>query len=197
MLRRHMIAALGLLAVTGPPAAASSDYPIVPAGVEITVRLQERIESRSASPGDTFQAEVVNPVEVEGKTLIPGGAPARLELVLDHDFAPGDAKVFAIEIQSIQIGGDWRPVTTGFAELESGVRKVRAGPDKEIPAGTTDLDKIVAAPAHGGNAALATVRGAGVTFHVLHGPELEADAGITAYFTLAELLSLRPEETVK
>ena len=46
----------------------------LPEGTVITVRLNERVSSKDSSPGDRFTATVVQPVQVDGKDVIPKGA---------------------------------------------------------------------------------------------------------------------------
>jgi hypothetical protein len=48
----------------------------VPAGTVITVRLGESLGSGTSQAGQSFSASVAEPVEVEGKTVIPAGAAA-------------------------------------------------------------------------------------------------------------------------
>src|SRR5215471_10559722 len=49
---------------------------VIPAGTVITVRLGEAVGSKKSSRGDSFSAEVAEPVEVAGKVVVPPGAPA-------------------------------------------------------------------------------------------------------------------------
>ena len=49
---------------------------VIPAGTVITVRLGEAVGSKTSSRGDSFSAEVAEPVEVAGKVVVPSGAPA-------------------------------------------------------------------------------------------------------------------------
>jgi hypothetical protein len=47
---------------------------IIPAGTPITVRLQQRLSSASAVPGERFEAVVDEPVVVGGQIVVPVGA---------------------------------------------------------------------------------------------------------------------------
>ena len=49
---------------------------VIPAGTVITVRLGEAVGSKTSGNGDSFSAEVAEPVEVAGKVVVPSGAPA-------------------------------------------------------------------------------------------------------------------------
>jgi hypothetical protein len=59
------------------PAAAEAPKPVVvPAGAVLTVRLGEALGSKISQTGQSFTATVVDPVEVDGKAVIPAGASA-------------------------------------------------------------------------------------------------------------------------
>lgn len=47
---------------------------IIPAGTSITVRLQQRLSSASAVPGQRFEAVIDEPVVVGGRVVIPAGS---------------------------------------------------------------------------------------------------------------------------
>jgi hypothetical protein len=49
---------------------------VIPAGTVITVRLGEAVGSKTSTSGDSFSAEVAEPVEVAGRVVLPSGAPA-------------------------------------------------------------------------------------------------------------------------
>lgn len=46
----------------------------VPAGTPLTVRLRHSISSATATPGDTFDFTLVEPLIANGKTVVPAGA---------------------------------------------------------------------------------------------------------------------------
>ncbi len=49
----------------------------VPAGTELAVRVNERIDVKHAVPGEHFSGEIVEPVTRDGTVLIPRGTPVR------------------------------------------------------------------------------------------------------------------------
>jgi len=70
-------------APTGSPAAESAPKPssimapkvvTLPEGTVMTVRLNEKVSSKDSSSGDRFTATVAEPVQVDGKDVIPKGA---------------------------------------------------------------------------------------------------------------------------
>lgn len=56
------------------PAPAAPQPVTLPEGTVITVRLNDRVSSKDSSPGDRFTATVAQPVQVDGKDVIPKGA---------------------------------------------------------------------------------------------------------------------------
>jgi LysM repeat protein len=90
---------------------------VVPAGTIITVRLGETLSSKESQAGQTFSATVANPVEADGKTVIPSGATATGTVVAAH--AAGKfkgASLLQIKLDSITVGGRQRTIETSSVE---------------------------------------------------------------------------------
>jgi hypothetical protein len=49
---------------------------VVPTGTVITVRLGQTVGSRTSKSGDSFDATVAEPVQINGKAVVPSGVPA-------------------------------------------------------------------------------------------------------------------------
>lgn len=86
---------------------------VVPAGTVITVRLGQSVGSKISQPGQSFSATLANPVEIDGKVVIPDGASATGTVV---DAKPlgrfkGGAAL-ELRLSSIQIHGTDHPVET-------------------------------------------------------------------------------------
>lgn len=63
-------------AVPGQPGTTPPPYNLtVPAGTELAVRVNERIDVKHAVPGEHFTGEIVEPVMSNGAVLIPRGTP--------------------------------------------------------------------------------------------------------------------------
>jgi hypothetical protein len=76
-----LVLALGFVGVTR---AAKPKMVTVPQNRIIEVKLDQPLASNQNRPGDTFQASVARPVEVDGKVLIPEGTPVTGKVVYAH-----------------------------------------------------------------------------------------------------------------
>jgi len=133
---------------------------VIPAGTVITVRLGESLGSKSSQAGQTFTASVSDPVEVDGKTVIPAGATASGTVV---DAKPlgrfkGGASL-QVKLTSLTINGAERPVDT------SSVIRSAKGKGKRTATmigGGAGLGALIGGLAGGGKgAAIGAVAGAG------------------------------------
>jgi len=79
---RHLKISGAILFVCVVAAAVGSAAPLtVPAGMTITVRMLDGVDSSVNYSGETFRATVEEPLMVDGKTLVPKGAEAIGRLV--------------------------------------------------------------------------------------------------------------------
>ena len=107
----------------------------VPAGTHITVRTDSQINSKTAHVGQSFNANLVRDVEVNGKTIAKAGAPAKGKVTYVKPsgrlHAPGEV---TIRLTSIQLAdGKSMPVSTsgfrakGKSHTKSNVTKIGGG----------------------------------------------------------------------
>jgi hypothetical protein len=92
---------------------------VVPSGTTLTVRLGETLSSKDSQPGQTFTATLVNPVEADGRPVIPAGATATGTVVAAH--AAGKfkgASLLEIRLSSVTIGGKQYSIQTSAVERE-------------------------------------------------------------------------------
>lgn len=124
----------------------------IPAGHAITVRLGQSVGSKISKAGDTFAATVAQPVEVNGKVLIPQGANAAGTVA---DAAPlgrfkGGARLRVI-LNTITINGkDYKVETAAAGFAAKGKGKRTAG----FIGGGAGLGALVGGLAGGGKGAL-------------------------------------------
>jgi hypothetical protein len=124
---------------------------VVPAGTMLTVRLGETLSSKESQPGQSFSASLANPVEVEGRTVIPSGATATGTVVAAH--AAGKfkgASLLQIKLDSITVGGRQHSIET------SSVQRSEKGKGKRTAAmvgGGAGAGALIGALAGGGKGA--------------------------------------------
>ena len=124
---------------------------VVPAGTVLTVRLGETLSSKESQPGQSFSASLANPVEVEGRTVIPSGATATGTVVAAH--AAGKfkgASLLQIKLDSITVGGRQHSIET------SSVQRSEKGKGKRTAAmvgGGAGAGALIGALAGGGKGA--------------------------------------------
>ncbi len=132
----------------------------VPAGHTMVVRLNEAVGSKISKPGDTFSAVVAEPVDVDGKVVIPKGAEATGTVV---DAAPlgrfkGGARL-RITLNSISTGsGTYKLETAAVSHAIKGKGKRTA----VMVGGGAGLGALIGGLAGGGKgAAIGAAAGAG------------------------------------
>ena len=106
-----------------------------PAGTRITVRTDSQVNSASAHVGQSFNANLVRDLVVDGKTIAKAGAPAKGKVTYAKSsgrlHAPGQV---TIRLTSIQLAdGKTLPVSTsgfhaqGKSHTKSNVTKIGGG----------------------------------------------------------------------
>jgi hypothetical protein len=133
---------------------------MVPAGTMITVRLGQALGSKISQTGQTFTATVGEPVEVEGKTVIPTGATASGVVA---DAKPlgrfKGAASLQVKLTSITVDGSEHAIeTSSVVRTATGKGKRTAG----MIGGGAGLGALIGGLAGGGKgAAIGAVAGAG------------------------------------
>src|SRR5579883_1876883 len=94
-------------ASTPPP-----DAKVIPTGTEISIRIEENIDSGSASAGQRFAAEVVDAVDdLSGGVAIPAHSKAKLLIVSESGGGAGSPYLY-LDLDSVNIKGVWHRVFT-------------------------------------------------------------------------------------
>lgn len=83
-----------------------SEQITVPAGTEVEVRLDESLTTKRNNSGDAFQTTVVEPIVMDGKTVIPEGAIATGRVVYARESGrlKGTARL-QLALESVEVGG--------------------------------------------------------------------------------------------
>ncbi|HYL12707.1 MAG TPA: hypothetical protein VEV41_06710 [Terriglobales bacterium] len=186
---------------TTPPGAAqatsgSRNSMQVPAGAEILVRTNEAIDSKTATAGKTYPAEVQQDVMgSNGQVVIPKGSTAELAVKKVSGGGTTGSPDLALGIQSITIGGQRYQVSTANLNQTNneGIGKnKRTG---EMVGGGAALGTLLGAVAGGGKGAvIGAIAGAaaGGTAQVLtKGKEVKVPAESTLRFRLDQPLNLQ------
>ena len=142
------------------PATKAAAPAVVPAGQHIVVRLGQAVGSKISTAGQTFTATVAQPVEVDGKVLIPSGAEASGTVA---EAAPlgrfkGGAKL-RLTLDSVKIAGNtYKVETAAIAQSAKGKGKRTA----VAVGGAAGLGAVIGGLAGGGKgAAIGVLAGAG------------------------------------
>lgn len=132
-----------------PPPAVEPAKVSIPAGTELTIRVDQRISVKHGHAGETFTGEVVEPVMAsDGSTLIPKGAPVGgvVEKAHRRGHFKG-ASVLELRLTSLTLNGTQYPLTTkDFEAHKKGKGKRSAG----LIGGGAGLGMLVGGVATGG-----------------------------------------------
>ncbi len=174
-------------AATATTSAARSGTEI-PSGTQITIRMIDDVDSQAAQVGQTFQAEVDDPVMVQGRTVVPKGATVITKLVdvRDPNKLSGGGQL-TLDLASITINGKPVEVST---EAVTQTGESRTGSSAKVIGGTAALGAIIGAIAGGGKgAAIGAVSGAGAGTAiqvVTQGPRVRVPSETRLTFTLQQ-----------
>jgi hypothetical protein len=168
----------------------------IPQGTAFTVRLTQSVGSKISQPGQSFSATLSEPVEVNGKTVIPAGAAAMGTVV---DAKPlgrfkGGA-LLQLQLTSITVHGTEHAIqTSSVTQTEKGKGKRTA----VLAGGGAGLGALIGGLAGGGKgaaigaAAGAGAGGAGAAFTGNKEIVLPAESALS--FTLAQPVEVKEQE---
>jgi hypothetical protein len=107
----------------------------IPAGTELTIRLQSALSSANSHVGDSFPAVVDEPVIVAGRTVVPRGATVAGSVM--EAKASGnlhDPGYLRVTLASIILSGKAVPVRTSSIFAKGGSYGKRVGPTMNVSA---------------------------------------------------------------
>jgi len=135
------------------PDLAESASPItMPDGTVLAVRLMQTISSRTAQPGEEFNAELANDVALSGSIVFSKGAKVRGHVMsAEHSGRLQDPGFLRLTLDAIQLpNGKWIEIkTTSFAAKGESHKKRNLS----LIGGGTGLGAVVGAIAGGGKGA--------------------------------------------
>jgi len=145
---------------TPPPPPPPPPPVVVPAGTMLTVRLGQTLDSKTATSGAAFQAQMANPIRINGVTAIPeGSAVAGVVREAKKAGKFKGAAVLSLDLTSITVNGAKHDIDTeDVTQQTTGKGKRTAG----VIAGGTGVGAIIGGIAGGGKgAAIGALAGAG------------------------------------
>ncbi len=134
---------------------------VIPSGRALSVRLLQTVSSRTANPGERFDAELAAPLAINGQTVLPRGTPLRGRVVSARPSGrlhkPGYLRLTLIAFQAP--GGRWVDLkTTSVAAMGKSHKKRNLA----LIGGGTGVGALIGAIASGGTgAAIGAASGAG------------------------------------
>lgn len=169
-------------AQTSPPPPPAPKKVTIPAGTQVTVRLNDGLDSERNQVGDSFHATLGSPIVIDDETVIPSGADV-VGRVVDVKSAGrlAGSSALTLELNSLSVNGKTYNIQTNqWSRQGKGEGKntaVKAG-------GGAAVGAIIGALAGGGKgAAIGSVAGAG------------AGTGVAAS-KKGEQIKLAPESTL-
>lgn len=140
-----------------PPAPVAPQALTIPAGTQITVRMIDAINGKTAQPGAQYRASIDDPVGVGSVIAIPRGAPCIIEVV---NIQSGEG--MALRMREINLAGKTYRPSTEYAGVDAeGTSKNKSAVKRGVGLGA--LGAGIGALAGGGKgAAIGAVVGGGV-----------------------------------
>jgi hypothetical protein len=167
---------------------------VVPSGTVLTVRTSQGLSSKNSQSGQTFLAELAQPVGVNGKTALPSGATVSGTVV--NAKAKGKIKgagELSLALTSISVGGHTYPIQTNVL---SSTAKGKGKRTAATTGGGAAGGALIGGIAGGGKGAgIGALVGAGVGFiggAATGNKQIEIPAESALSFTLAAPLTLPP-----
>ncbi len=121
------------------------------AGTNLEIRLIDAVDSKTASPGQSFAASMDQPVVVNGTTVIPKGADAVMRLLetTPSGTFTGRTEV-ALTLISVKVNGHYVPMNT---QTVTRVSDPRGQQTAKVVGGAAAVGAIIGAIAGGGKGA--------------------------------------------
>jgi hypothetical protein len=161
--------------------------PSIPAGTTVTVRLIDPVDSDSTSVGTTYRASLDEPLVVDGRTIAPQGADAKVQVVnVDQSGRLAGKEEIALVLSEIRANGQSFVPRTEHAQVAA---KSRGSETAKVVGGTAVVGAIIGAIAGGGKGAAigaATGAGAGVAIQAIRGQRIQIPSETRLDFRLTE-----------
>jgi hypothetical protein len=158
--------------------------PIIPRGTDIPVTMDENVPIKRERFGESFEAHVTRDVVLNGKVVIPQGAPAEVKLVESAE--KSDAAT--LRLSKVRVNGEMVEVTTDRARADT----EKSGLDtKERTAVGAAAGAVIGAVTGAGVIKGAIVGAGGGLAWSLLDKNREVEQGTTVQFSLQEDAEVR------
>jgi hypothetical protein len=136
-------------AIPPPPPPVVPANITIPAGTQLTIRIDQRISAKSSHAGDKFTGEVVDPIQAsDGSSVVPKGAPVGGVVAVSHKRGHfKGSSLLELRLTFLTLNGTQYPLTTrDLAERKKGKGKRSAA----MIGGGAGLGMLVGGIATGG-----------------------------------------------
>ena len=181
---------LGVILLTAARSqAAQAGVLTIPAGTQITVRMIDAIDGKTATAGARYRASIDEPVRVGSVIAIPQGADCTIEVVSIQS-----GQGMALRMREIETGGKAYSTSTEYADVQAqGTSKKKKAVRRGVGLGA--LGAGIGAIAGGGTgAAIGAVAGGGVgaaTAAGAKGKQIEVPSETRLIFALKAPLPMK------
>jgi hypothetical protein len=177
-----------------PGAATTGNVIEIPSGTHLDVRMIDSVDSKVNAVGQTFRAQLNQPVLIEGRQILPRGDGVTVRLVEDKQAGKLTGRPSLIlDLDAVDYKGRKYHVAAASVE-ESG--KSRTGQTAKVVGGLSALGAIIGAVAGGGKgAAIGALSGAGAGTAVqvlTQGPRVYIPSETRLEFILRRPILLHP-----
>ncbi len=182
-----------------PPSEAAAPAPppepaeiTIPAGERIQVRTIDPIDSRHASPGDTFRASLSAPLVSGRRVVIPAGASATILLAQEENAGRIRGRnELALRLVAVQYHGKSYQVDTNLYEAVAGSKGKQTAERTGIGAAAGAIIGALAGGGKGAAIGSAVGGGAGLGVNIFtHGPQVKIPSETILTFRLKAPLTV-------
>jgi hypothetical protein len=166
------------------PSAAAAAVVSIPAGTFISATLDKDVALKRDNFGKTFAAHVTRDVMVDGKVVIPAGAPATVRLEQSEE----KANQATMRLAEVRVEGNMRDVSTETARPDT--QKDKAGVGKKAGIGAAAGAVIGAVTGAGVVKGAVLGAGGGLAWGVLSGRTREVSRGTALNFELRQRVDI-------
>lgn len=177
-----------------PPPPPEPQKVTVPSGTQLSVRLNDTIDSGTAQTGDTFHATLDSPLSVDGDVVVPAHYDIQGHIVAAQASGKFQGRaLLELQLDKIKVGERWYNIETDHFKQETGSRGKNTA--EKVGAGAVAGAILGGIFGGGKGAAIGSVAGAGAGGGVQAAskkPDIKLPAERLLTFTLQSAVTLVP-----